>query len=382
MNTHTVSCPTRPFVRFLVLVMSFGLVFSFWRLSAFAEPLGQTIRSKPSQVKKNESQDNSIQDNSIMQVQLQNYRKKLAESELRVQQFREKHSLISLDTQRQLLLEQRKELDTSLKSALNEISGHEVKLKWLKKQIRDVSKNVPLSSISDKQMVTDEAKKNLLELQLKEKDMLTKYKETSRGVINVREEIALVEQFIAEQQDVEVADTVTTGKNPVYEEIEMEMVRTEGELVSQRARRDVMRQQIAEIDNELHRMNKLEKELQELLREVEVNERKYEEYLILVGTTPSKNYQLQAGDQLDIKFFFNPDLNAEVTVRPDGRISLQLVGEILAAGHTVDELKGIVAQRYSKELKNPEVTVILRSLNTITTGRSGTDRSNRYRKSR
>ena len=43
-----------------------------------------------------------------------------------------------------------------------------------------------------------------------------------------------------------------------------------------------------------------------------------------------QEYRLQVGDQLDIKFFYNPELNEQVTVRPDGRISLQLVHEIMA----------------------------------------------------
>ena len=43
-----------------------------------------------------------------------------------------------------------------------------------------------------------------------------------------------------------------------------------------------------------------------------------------------QEYRLQVGDQLDIKFFYNPELNEQVTIRPDGRISLQLVHEIMA----------------------------------------------------
>ena len=43
-------------------------------------------------------------------------------------------------------------------------------------------------------------------------------------------------------------------------------------------------------------------------------------------------YVIHAGDQLDIKFFFNPELNESVVVRPDGKISLQLIDEIQAAG--------------------------------------------------
>jgi polysaccharide biosynthesis/export protein len=74
-----------------------------------------------------------------------------------------------------------------------------------------------------------------------------------------------------------------------------------------------------------------------------------------------RDYRIQAGDQFDIKFFYNPELNESITVRPDGRISLQLANEIMAAGLTPAELTKMLKEKYSSELDNPEVTVILRS---------------------
>jgi polysaccharide export outer membrane protein len=72
-------------------------------------------------------------------------------------------------------------------------------------------------------------------------------------------------------------------------------------------------------------------------------------------------YVINAGDQLDIKFFYNPELNESVTVRPDGKISLQLVDEIQAAGLQPAELDQRLTDLYSQELKKPVVTVIVRS---------------------
>jgi protein involved in polysaccharide export with SLBB domain len=74
-----------------------------------------------------------------------------------------------------------------------------------------------------------------------------------------------------------------------------------------------------------------------------------------------KEYRLQVGDQLDIKFFYNPELNEQVTVRPDGKISLQLVHEIMAAGLTPAELTTLLTKKYATEVKRPEITVIVRS---------------------
>ena len=49
-------------------------------------------------------------------------------------------------------------------------------------------------------------------------------------------------------------------------------------------------------------------------------------------------YVIHPGDQLDIKFFYNPELNESVVVRPDGKISLQLIDEIQASGLQPSEL--------------------------------------------
>jgi len=74
-----------------------------------------------------------------------------------------------------------------------------------------------------------------------------------------------------------------------------------------------------------------------------------------------QEYRLQVGDQLDIKFFYNPELNEQVTIRPDGRISLQLVHEIIAVGLTPQELTNLLTKKYAPELKKPEIAVIVRS---------------------
>lgn len=83
----------------------------------------------------------------------------------------------------------------------------------------------------------------------------------------------------------------------------------------------------------------------------------------LMKTTSNSfpEYRIQPGDQLDIKFFYNQELNEQITVRPDGRISLQLVREILVAGMTPAQLNVLLIRAYAAELQNPEVTVIVRS---------------------
>ncbi len=71
-------------------------------------------------------------------------------------------------------------------------------------------------------------------------------------------------------------------------------------------------------------------------------------------------YRIGPGDDLEIKFTYNPELNERVPVRPDGRISVPLAKQIIAAGLTSGELETLLQQKYTPELKKPDVTVIVR----------------------
>ncbi len=73
-------------------------------------------------------------------------------------------------------------------------------------------------------------------------------------------------------------------------------------------------------------------------------------------------YVIGAEDVLDIQVWDNKDLNQVTFVRPDGKISLPLVGEIQAAGKTVQGLTADLVAAYGKTVKEPAVTVIVRDI--------------------
>ncbi len=83
----------------------------------------------------------------------------------------------------------------------------------------------------------------------------------------------------------------------------------------------------------------------------------------LYETIEDPQYVIKSGDKLSVKFFFNPELNEQdLIVRPDGRISLQLVHEVEAANLTAPQLTALLAKRYAGQLKNPEIAVIVRAV--------------------
>ena len=72
-------------------------------------------------------------------------------------------------------------------------------------------------------------------------------------------------------------------------------------------------------------------------------------------------YRIHVGDALNVRFYGTPELNTKATVRSDGRISLELVGDIEAAGQTPEVLAKTLGARYGRELRNPTVTVVVQS---------------------
>ena len=73
------------------------------------------------------------------------------------------------------------------------------------------------------------------------------------------------------------------------------------------------------------------------------------------------NYRIQPNDVLDIDFYLSPEFNDEQVVRPDGKISLRVVGEVQANGRTPGQLAQDLDKAYSRELYSPSAAVHVKS---------------------
>ncbi len=83
------------------------------------------------------------------------------------------------------------------------------------------------------------------------------------------------------------------------------------------------------------------------------------------GNGPSvlvDNYRLAVSDQVQINVWKNPELSVTQPIRPDGKITLPLIGEMMAAGKTPSKLSSEIEDRLSVFVKNPTVSIILTGL--------------------
>lgn len=74
-------------------------------------------------------------------------------------------------------------------------------------------------------------------------------------------------------------------------------------------------------------------------------------------------YRIGPADVLGIRVWRNPELSVEVPVRPDGRTSVPLLGDVDAAGKTTAELRDTIAERLAEFIAAPEVTVVVLAIN-------------------
>ncbi|MGD0959163.1 MAG: polysaccharide biosynthesis/export family protein [Methylomonas sp.] len=81
-----------------------------------------------------------------------------------------------------------------------------------------------------------------------------------------------------------------------------------------------------------------------------------------IAYAESGTYQINPGDMLEISVWNEDALHGEMRVLPDGTISFPLVGNITAAGKSVDEVQKIVLDKLTKYLSDPAVTISVKAV--------------------
>lgn len=70
-------------------------------------------------------------------------------------------------------------------------------------------------------------------------------------------------------------------------------------------------------------------------------------------------YRIGVGDSIEVNIWRNPELSRSVQVRPDGKISMPLIGDLAAADLTTSQLSMNVTNALSGYVKSPQVAIIL-----------------------
>ena len=264
---------------------------------------------------------------SFLVQRLEDYQKDLEKTEHSLQAFKHKHDLSSpLVDQQRRLLDQRAHLDTNHKTINNQLQGLVGKIKSLDSQLEAVPVHIPLSTTEAGGNLA-KAKADLFKLKRQEQTLLTKYTEQSSPIQNIKSEIALVEQFIRSEASVG-EKSVTSGKNPVFQKLEISRLTALSELKTLQARNQVIDGQIRDLDQKIHRLDVLREELGGLERMSVTAEGNYQLYV-------KKVEEAKVSEEMDQLKMSNIGViqSAEVPQTPAGRSRLvkTTLGAIIAA---------------------------------------------------
>jgi polysaccharide export outer membrane protein len=83
---------------------------------------------------------------------------------------------------------------------------------------------------------------------------------------------------------------------------------------------------------------------------------------ISADTQAVNTFRIGVDDQLQITVWHNPDLSVSVPVRPDGKITVPLIGDVVAGGKTPEEVSAEIGDRLKAFIRDPQVAVILTAL--------------------
>jgi polysaccharide export outer membrane protein len=72
-----------------------------------------------------------------------------------------------------------------------------------------------------------------------------------------------------------------------------------------------------------------------------------------------QDYLIGVEDKLQVDVWRNPDLSVSVPVRPDGKISVPLIGDVAAGGKKPEQVANEIKLKLAKFIREPQVTVIL-----------------------
>jgi polysaccharide biosynthesis/export protein len=76
-----------------------------------------------------------------------------------------------------------------------------------------------------------------------------------------------------------------------------------------------------------------------------------------------RDYVIGSEDVLEVRFWKDANLSREVVVRPDGKIALELLNEVQAAGLTPEQLRDLLATEARRFMEDPSVAVIVKQIN-------------------
>jgi len=214
--------------------------------------------------------------------------------------FKKEHNISSLEEQRLLLLRNNAERRTALSLALSQGAETRARIRKLRDQVAATPKAITLheeKELNPPALTIGTLQARLVELELKEKELLSKYTDQNRLVRDIRDAILIVRKRLAELESRKYGMT-RTGVNPVRQALDQELLRNEAEVRALTAKIESLQDQLADDQKALETLNETEMEFSRLRQQVDAYRENYRLYL-------TKSEESRISDAMDVQKIAN-----------------------------------------------------------------------------
>jgi len=221
----------------------------------------------------------STESYAFFQEQAEFLKKKIMQIENELKALKNQHDVIALDEERTLLLERKAALQADLNTSLSV----KVEIENRIQQFRSQLKSTPLKIQKGEQtnlnpLLINTLEERLVTLELKEKELLTKYTDKNHLVVQVREELRIVRQKLTEQESKRYG-SANFGPNPTYQKLKEDLYENQAELGAVNGKIKTQTVHLTDYKKRLDKLIQVEYRLNELENQLEVDQKNYNLYL-------------------------------------------------------------------------------------------------------
>ena len=216
---------------------------------------------------------------AFFQEQSKILKDKIKQSEAALEKFRVQHNVIALEEERTLLLAKKADLEAELNRSLSASVETKNRIDQIQKQLKTIPEKIQQGETTNSNpYLINTLEERLVTLEIKERELLTKYTESNHLVQDVKKQLKLVRDKLAEQEKKSYG-TSNFGPNPNYQSLKEDLYQNEAELEAVNAKINIQRSQLTEYQKRLAELNSVESKLYELKNDLALYRQNNELYI-------------------------------------------------------------------------------------------------------
>jgi uncharacterized protein involved in exopolysaccharide biosynthesis len=214
----------------------------------------------------------------FLQDQLDEARRQLAASQAALEEFKTTAGISSLAEELTLLLRLRAEAQNNLSQQSARRGEADSRAQELADSLKHLAPTIQLSDENDRFKAIDDARARLTELRARESEMKSNYRDDSVSLRTLRSQIEFAEAEMTERSRESLA-RVRTGPNPVYQQVQADLLRAKAESAAASAAVEPLERQVAQVQERLANLDVNQGRLQDLSLQQQVDEENFRNVL-------------------------------------------------------------------------------------------------------